>query len=158
MSASQTRRSAGVLSRLAARLVEKNRAQAVVGRSFVPAHVSVSRPQSGRRPLLSALILQHPPCVADGRDEAPRLHSGDNSPTTSKDNSNRLATPGRPSRPSRQPSSALPLRALPRGGKLAVLVWTSCLPRHCFSCFCVSFLGCTPHPLAETRQLDDRFH
>jgi hypothetical protein len=44
MSARQTGRSAGVLSRLAARLFEKNRAQAVAGRSFVPAHVPVARP------------------------------------------------------------------------------------------------------------------
>ena len=74
MSASQTRRSAGVLARLAARLVEKNRAQAVAGRSFVPAYVSVSRPQTRRRPLLSVLILQRPFYVADVRGEAPLLH------------------------------------------------------------------------------------
>src|SRR3974390_1938035 len=115
MSASQTRRSAGVLARLAARLFEKNRAPAVAGRPCVPAHVFVAGIQPSRRPLLSVLILLRPTCVADGPHEAPQAHSDDNSPTTSKDDSNRFATPGRSSWAPRRQSPAVPPRACPPG-------------------------------------------
>src|SRR6516162_3964326 len=106
MSASQTRRSAGVLARLAARLFEKNRVRAVAGRLFVPAHLFVAGPQPGRRPLPSALTS-----AADVRAEAPQLRSDDNSPTTSKDDWSRFATPGRSSGRSHPRSTALPPRA-----------------------------------------------
>src|SRR3974390_116732 len=143
MSASQTRRSAGVLARLAARLFEKNRVPAAAGRPFVPVHVSAAGLQPGQ-PRTSALTLRHPFYEADVQGEAPQLHTDDNWPTTSKDDSDQFGAPGRSSGRSRLPSTALPPRASPPGGKPAVFVWTSCLPRDCFPCFCVSPLGCTP--------------
>jgi len=143
MSASQTRRSAGVLARLAARLFEKNRVPAAAGRPFVPVHVSAAGLQPGQ-PRTSALTLRHPFYEADVQGEAPQLHTDDNWPTTSKDDSDQFGAPGRSSGRSRLPSTALPPRASPPGGKPAVFVWTSCLPRDCFPCFCVSLLGCTP--------------
>src|SRR5437773_1885073 len=108
MSASQARRSAGVLSRLAARLFEKNRVQAVAGRPFVPARLSAAGLYPTRQPPPSALTLCY---VADVQGEAPQLHSDDNSPTTSRDDSNRFAAPRRSSGGSRRPSTALPPRA-----------------------------------------------
>ena len=133
MSASQTRRSAGVLARLAARLFEKNRVPAAAGRPFVPVHVSAAGLQPGQ-PRTSALTLRHPFYEADVQGEAPQLHTDDNWPTTSKDDSDQFGAPGRSSGRSRLPSTALPPRASPPGGKPAVFVWTSCLPRDCFPC------------------------
>src|SRR6516162_583706 len=111
MSASQTRRSAGVLARLAARLFEKNRARVVAGRSFVPAHLSVAELQPSQLPSPSALILR-PLIWVDGVPvEDPQAHNGDSSPTTSKDGPDRPPAPERFARHSRRPAIALPPRA-----------------------------------------------